>query len=157
MLNYIVLMTLIAFSKSAPPPPQPVVTEISISKGPCYGACPIFEAKFYSNGSATFHGEKPPRSNVGSKARIGDFEGKITAAQYANLEKTLLDNKFFESSDYKENVTDLPRRYIGAIKDSTEKKILLYGIGVPQNLKTIESTLDSTIEQIEWKQIESLR
>ena len=63
----------------------------SIKKTACYGTCPTFETKIYSDGRVTYHGKK----NV---ERVGHYEGLLKGDFQAEIRDMAVAVKYFNLS-----------------------------------------------------------
>ena len=117
----------------------------SIRKTECYGTCPVYEMKIYTNGIVTLNAE-----------RFMDIEG----LHYSNLSKSELERlkQLFDDSEYfslKEeylgHVSDLPTTYTSYNNGKTIKSVMNY-YGGPESLHRLEDELEALVDKLSWKQ-----
>lgn len=126
---------------------QPYLT-VSLTKTACYGQCPVYDFKLYSDCSATFKG-------TAFTDKLGDWKSKATKRQFNTLIEAFETSNFFEFEDrYYSEITDLPTTYLFYSDANRDKKIMDY-YGAPQELKDLEAMVESLIDKLEWQQIET--
>lgn len=111
-----------------------------LKKTACYGTCPVYELKIYNNRIATLHAEE-----------FLDIQGayftKIDKEIYNALIEDFSKSAFFDfKNEYIHNISDLPTTYI----TFREKTIKDY-YGSPEQLKELERTLASLVDELKWK------
>jgi hypothetical protein len=141
------------------PPTTPKVADdknayitISIRRTPCYGNCPVYEAKLMSNGKAYFSGTRGANY-------IGNHEATVDAERLKDLWKNIEQVKFFEfankyPTDEKNQIADLPSCYT-FVNDGKQKKQIEDNYDSPANLQWIEHEIDTFFDQLNWKKVEN--
>jgi len=120
---------------------------ISLERTPCYGTCPIYKMKIFSDGSAFYHGER-------FVEKIGNYEFSVSKETLNYILKKADDIGFFELEDkYTANITDLPKT-ITFIKNGKNKKRVVDYYGAPKTLKEFESLVDGCIDYRRMKKLE---
>jgi len=120
---------------------------ISLERTPCYGTCPIYKIKIFSDGSAFYHGER-------FVEKIGNYEFSVSKETLNYILKKADEIGFFELEDkYTANITDLPKT-ITFIKNGKNKKRVVDYYGAPKTLKEFESLVDGCIDYRKMKKIE---
>ena len=120
---------------------------ISLQRTPCYGTCPIYKMEIFSDGSASYHGER-------FVDKIGDYEFTVSRETINYILKKAVESGFFELEDkYTANITDLPKT-ITFIKNSREEKRVINYYGAPKALKEFESLVDGCIDYRKMKKME---
>lgn len=120
---------------------------LTITKTPCYGKCPAYIAKIYSNGDVEFNG----KSFVDF---IGEHKGSLNADQINSIKNKIIEINFFELNDkYDSNVTDFPSCILDVNIDGKEKSVL-DRVGGPKELKELEKlvhdlVLNSSLTKLE--------
>jgi len=104
---------------------------ISITRGACFGTCPIYSINIFSDMSVIYEGKRFVEKIATvefklSKKEIDSILQKANAINYCQLE-----NEYFE------HISDLPRTYVQIF----DKKILDY-YGAPKELKELEELID---------------
>ena len=120
---------------------------ISLERTPCYGTCPIYKMKIFSDGSAFYHGER-------FVEKIGNYEFSVRKETVNYILKKADEIGFFELEDkYTANITDLPKT-ITFIKDGENKKRVVNYYGAPKTLKEFENLVDGCIDYRKMKKLE---
>ncbi len=121
----------------------------SLERTTCYGNCPYYEVKVYSNGLVTYNGRK----NVDY---IGLHEGALSQKQIQELlqkAKTVgyihLDNKYPTKGL---GIIDFPV-CITSITEGGSKKMVYNRNDAPQRLVEYQDFFDELIEDVQWKKI----
>jgi len=160
-----------AFAKSGPPEISEI-ENISFSATSCFGVCPAYSVDFTDSGIAElrwkpYHrkiiaqhdsmfahiiGNRFPDSILES-SKILVFSAKIDVMQFESLTKLFVANKFFEMSDWRENMTDLPTFYFSAVRDSIEKTVSMYGLNPPEDMVELKNAIEKLIRKMDWKYI----
>ena len=141
---------------SVPLPPQasvdaPIILT-SIRRSGCFGTCPVYEAKIFSNGRAIYEGKR----NV---AKLGLFEAMVPAELMDQLKRTLVETGYFgfEKSyprDAKTMISDLPTVYTSA-SDGVRKNAVRNNHLAPEELHRFEDAVDQMLDQLMWTRIEN--
>ena len=120
---------------------------ISLERTPCYGTCPIYKIKIFSDGSAFYHGER-------FVEKIGNYEFSVSKETLNYILKKADEIGFFELEDkYTANITDLPKT-ITFIKNGKHKKRVVDYYGAPKTLKEFESLVDGCIDYRRMKKLQ---
>lgn len=116
---------------------------VEISKGPCYGRCPVFTLTIYQDGIASYQGER-------FTDRVGLYVKRLDKEVFANLEKEFRDANLWQYQNvYKSRIADLQSVTLtyyeeGDIKAITGKE------GRPQAVLKLEQTLDRIAAGADW-------
>ncbi len=122
----------------------------SIRKTSCFGKCPVFEFRIFSDGRLEYDGKRfvDMEGLYEAKAPEGMLEAIMAEAQksgYMNL-----------ADNYPTNgarIPDLPSTYTSLTFENSEKKIR-NNHNAPKALIAFEKFLASWIEKVAWKKIE---
>jgi len=120
---------------------------VEISKGSCYGRCPVFTLTIYQDGIASYQGER-------FTDRIGLYVKRLDKDVFANLEKEFREANLWQYQNvYKSRIVDLQSVTLtyyeeGDIKSITGKE------GRPQAVLKLEQTLDRIAASPDWIQKE---
>ncbi len=119
----------------------------TIKRGYCYGTCPVYELKIYSNGDATYHGIR----NVELE---GMHSGHISKENIAALIQKAKDINYLNMEDVYDNpgITDLPSTTTSIVIDGEHKEVKRR-YGYPTELLALEKLFDEIIAGVEWKKI----
>ena len=117
-----------------------------LQKTSCFGECPVYTLKVYSNGDVFLNGE----SYI---PYLGCHKSLLSSANLQSLKEKFSKSQFFGFKDqYYEGVTDLPTTYIYYRDGRLKKKVMDY-YGSPQELKDLELLLEKLVDQLKWKPI----
>ena len=119
----------------------------SLERTTCYGNCPYYEVKVYSNGVVTYNGRK----NV---EYLGMHKGVLSQKQISQL----LDKAKSVGYIYLENkypikglgIIDFPVCVTSVIEEG-KKKMVYNRNDSPQRLVEYQDFFDELIEAVEWK------
>jgi len=115
----------------------------SIKRTPCYGRCPIYEAKIYNSGFVVYEGKR-------FVDKEGVFTSRISSEQLSQILSKASELRYFELQDeYDSPVTDLPTTYTSVQKEGVAK-LVKNRVGGPDNLKAFESFLDGILNGASW-------
>ncbi len=91
---------------------------ISMSKGACFGSCPVYTIKIYDKGYCTFEG----KNNVD---RMGKYGKQLSKDIYKDILAQFEESGFHTLEDYYEsNIPDLPSVSMAYQKDGVLKEIV---------------------------------
>ncbi len=119
----------------------------SISKGFCFGTCPVYTMKIYKNGMVTYAGTR----NVDL---IGDYTTQISYAKMLEFVEQAKMIQYMELNDVYDNVgvTDLPSTTTSIVlngKTKTVKRRYDY----PNSILTYEKLFDELLKSADWKAV----
>ena len=119
----------------------------TIKRGYCYGTCPVYELKIYTNGDATYHGIR----NVELE---GMYSGQISKENIAALIQKAEDINYMNMEDVYDNpgITDLPSTTTSIVING-ERKEVKRRYGYPTELLALEKLFDEVIAGATWEKI----
>ena len=121
-----------------------VVQVLSLSKTPCFGHCPVFTFKVYSNGLAVLDGKKYVK-------HIGLSEMMLTSEEIKGLMKSCDDAQLFAlKDDYTERVMDLPTTTLIYRHDGETKRIS-GNMNFPAGFKAVVKECMGFLDDDRWK------
>lgn len=124
----------------------------SIERTGCYGKCPNYKAKIFSNGLVLYEG----KSHV---EKEGIFEAYIVQNQVDSLIAQADSISFFElSAAYPANgieIYDLPNTNT-FIKSEDYEKTITNNHNAPKTLRNYELYFEQILEQLDWKKVENV-
>lgn len=138
---------LFAAEKEKPTPPHKRPW-VHMSRGACYGTCPVYELNIYPDGEVWFFGEEHVK-------KPGNQAGQMDPAAVNDLQKAIDASKFFELAEDCCNcagVTDLSLLIIG-INDGTSRKRIEHYEGcrsAPNSISDLESAIDKFSGSKQW-------
>jgi hypothetical protein len=116
----------------------------SIKRTPCYGRCPIYEAKIFSSGFVLYEGKR-------FVEKEGIFTTWLSEEQLQQITDKANELQFFDLEvEYDSPVTDLPTTYT-FIRNGAITKQVKNRVGGPDNLKAYESFLEGMLDAANWK------
>ncbi|MEM9847230.1 MAG: DUF6438 domain-containing protein [Bacteroidota bacterium] len=122
----------------------------SIERTACYGRCPVYQAKIFSNGLVLYEGKK-------HVSNMGLFEAYILEDQIDHLLAQADSVQFFDlSASYPEHgqkIYDLPSTQIFIRKAESEKTVL-NNHSAPKTLRAYESYFEQFLDNLAWKKVE---
>ena len=115
----------------------------SMEKTTCFGTCPAYELKIYSDGWAQLTG-------TAHTPYLGTYQLKLSPKDVLLVKKAFKDASFFDLDEkYYANVSDLPTTYVYYQDGDRSKKVMDYH-GAPPNLKQLEAYLSTFLDR-KWK------
>jgi hypothetical protein len=121
------------------------IESISLSRGACYGPCPIYQVTLTLDGTALWHGER-------FVDREGSWVGTFDPVVFSVLEALVDAVGFFDwDDDYSEAVTDLPQYHLSVRRDGNEKTVRQYATDEPHGFAHIATAVDAVAAALAWK------
>ncbi|NQW30460.1 MAG: hypothetical protein HQ472_08105 [Ignavibacteria bacterium] len=113
---------------------------ITITKGACFGQCPVFTGTIYGDGKVVFEGVK----NVEHE---GTFDGTISTEDLCALVEQVKNNGLDTfQKEFIDNVPDAPLTVI-SIQNGTKRNTIQWKIGTPAQVKKLlELLMSSTLD-----------
>lgn len=103
---------------------------VSISKGMCFGVCPVYSATVWGDGRVMYEGQQ----NV---ERMGTFNGLISKEELCSLVTQIRERKLTSlDTSYIDNVPDAPVTTI-TITDMGRTKKFSWNMGSPEPLREL--------------------
>lgn len=119
-----------------------------LSKGACFGRCPIYELQIFEGGKASFEGKK-------FTPNIGLYEGQVPSDMYKALEKAFAAADFMAYPDsFPSLIPDLPAIRISH-HNGTESKTVWGKEDRPDTLLQLQFMLEAIIDDTEWTLVEA--
>ena len=98
-----------------------LIDSVRLSRGMCYGTCPVYEVVFCQDGPASWHGEA-------FTTRIGEFEGR----DFRRLADFSDGVSFFDWEDeYLVPVTDNPEYELDVVRGTQRKTVVQFATDEP--------------------------
>ncbi len=145
-------LVLIAFSLSTCAQSNSSISQISLQRTACFGACPVYTVSIYADGLVEFHGER-------FVDFPGNYTGRVDPANFTELTNFADRLNFFDlAEEYRVRreadgtvvtVSDLPSRIIKVIAGERVKSVLNYFAG-PAELEQFELLIDSMTNSAQW-------
>jgi len=125
------------------------ISSVAMSRGACFGRCPIYTVTINSNGLVQYKGK-------GFTEHMGVYEKKFTPQQVATVLQDFKDNRVDTcAANYEQLIADVPGIYYKIIINGKEKNIGNAHFG-PAFLKQLAQDVDA-FGQVDnsWKKISS--
>ncbi len=120
----------------------------SLSKGSCFGRCPVYTMEIYQNKRVTFLG----KSNT---ARLGLYEKYISEKSFNLLAEAFYDSDFESYPEqFKSNIPDLPTIKIG-YNNGKKMKIVVGREDRPKDLQRLQILLEKIVDSQDWTLLEA--
>lgn len=126
---------------------DPGITEISIERTACFGACPTYTLRLFSDGRVEYRGQA-------SVSFIGTREGKLDVWRFRRLARDAEGIGFFQLPDhYSCTVTDQSTVYVAVTRNGQRKVVEHYAPdwSGPAALRLLEQAIDAVQPSIEWR------
>jgi hypothetical protein len=121
------------------------IDSISLSRGPCYGTCPVYRVTLRSDGTVIWEGERFVQP-------IGRHVGRVDPAHFEHLARLTESSGFFEWRDeYAEPVTDHPANTIEVHRGNDLKRVVQYATDEPPGFWTIATLIDGIALHGGWQ------
>ena len=122
---------------------------IEMSKGPCYGSCPIFTITVYSNGVVAYKGERFTNKN-GLSIKV------LSKSKHQSLLSEFADADLWQYKDvYRSQIPDL-QTVTMTYYDEGDIKSIVGRDGRPSIVLRLEKMLDEIADAGDWKLIEKV-
>jgi len=120
----------------------------SLSKGACFGKCPIYTLSINQRGYATIEG-------VANLDKLGIYSKQLSKEEFDKLETVFVKSKFEQFQDkYKSTMTDLPSIKIG-YHNGEEFKLVSGKEDRPEDLMQLQFALEKIADSNGWKLIKN--
>lgn len=124
----------------------------SIKKTACYGKCPAFEAKLFSNGILLYEGREHTEL-------LGLHEAYLEQEQIDELIARATEADFFDLATFYpeegKKLADLPETHT-YLKIGDREKEIVNNHNAPLGLRQFEQYFNDLIEELEWSPIRAL-
>lgn len=121
------------------------ITEISLERTACFGACPIDKVTLHADGTATYHGER-------FVEQLGQYKGAFYSHDFERLVELIKAQQFFALKDrYAVPATDLPSIIISVTRNGKSKTVTDYGGDGPLSLWTVQAAIRGVASDIKWQ------
>lgn len=138
----------IAFEEGAVMPDKTPYEMASLQRTACYGQCPVFEAKVYSDGQVTYSGRR-------YAAREGEFVAQASEEWVQQLLQAAEKAQYFTlANSYPasgEFIPDLPNTITFLSQPGKDDKRITNNHEAPQALVDFEKYFDAALETLSWK------
>jgi Domain of unknown function (DUF6438) len=129
---------------------QAEITSITLRRGPCFGACPMYEVMLAADGAATWYGER-------FVDRLGRDQGQVDINDFGRLARFMQRAGFLDwEPEYLGNVTDLPDYFLTAVVGDQTKTVRQNGVDEPPDFWVIAAVVDGLAEAINWTAVPSM-
>lgn len=119
----------------------------SINRGACYGKCPIYSMKIYSDGFVELTGTR-------FMEPMGEFTGMISKAQLNTFIEKANEIGFFAMEEvYDSPVTDIPAITTSIVINGKQKTVMRR-VGYPERIREFENLFDELLTSVKWIPVE---
>jgi len=121
------------------------IRAITLSRGACYGECPVYEVTLRRGGSATWVGEQ-------FTDRIGQFTGSIEPSDFVLLAELVVNSGFYAWDEmYPPPATDLPAYRLTVTSRHGERSVEQWGTDEPRGFSLIAAAVDGFASSTWWE------
>jgi hypothetical protein len=121
-----------------------LIDSVRLSRGMCYGTCPVYEVIFSRDGTASWHGDAFTQ-------RLGAFEGSVAEDDFERLARFIERTGFFGWNDeYVAPVTDNPTYELEVVRAGHGKRVVQYATDEPPDFWVIAALVDAIAATIDW-------
>jgi len=114
-----------------------------LSKGACFGTCPVYELSIYEGGKAVLKAKR-------FMDNLGTQEKMLAPEVYAAIEKAFAKSDFYTHPDeYKSNIQDLPSTTL-LYNNGTAEKSIRCKEQMPETLRKLEDLLVAVVKSDGW-------
>ena len=115
------------------------IDEVTLSRGACFGRCPIYRATFHKDGGIDYIGERNVKLSGAHRARIAP-------ERFAVLAHAVDASGFFcMDANYEKPITDLPDVVVAAKRAGVAHTVRDYADSAPAKLAELEALLDALL------------
>lgn len=124
----------------------PAISAISLRRGPCFGACPVYQVTFGMDGTATWVGER-------FVERVGEYRGEVDVNELSRLLSFVERAGFYRwDSEYTTPTTDAPDYVLTVEGAQGSKSVRQNASEEPPDFWVIAALVDALAEKTEWQQ-----
>lgn len=121
------------------------ITTIRLSRGACFGTCPIYQVALGADGTATWNGER-------FVERLGQYRGETDVNEVARLLSFVERAGFLGWGDeYVSGNTDAPDYILTVESDRGTKSVRQNASEEPPDFWVIAALIDGLAERIDWQ------
>jgi len=118
---------------------------ISMSKGACYGTCPIYTMTIHENGITKFLGKR-------FCAMLGPHVAQLSSEQMTSLEQHIAEIQVEELPEkFESMIADLPSTEITFYEKDGTSKSVWWNMNAPEKLVNLSTFMDSYRGELNWK------
>jgi uncharacterized protein DUF6438 len=120
------------------------ITSVTLRRGPCFGACPMYEVALVADGMATWDGER-------FVDRLGRHQGRVDVNDFERLARFIQRAGFFDwEPEYLGNATDLPDYFLTAVAGGRTKTVRQNGVDDPPDFWVVAALVDGLAAAVDW-------
>lgn len=122
----------------------------SLSKGVCFGTCPVYELIIYHGGHTTFLGKQNTNN-------LGQYDKMLSSKEYKNIEKAFEKLDFDNYPDHFESrIPDLPMIKIG-YHNGKQLRVVSGKEDRPEDLMQVQFLLEKVVDSNQWNFVKGLK
>lgn len=123
---------------------------IKMSKGGCFGKCPIYSIEIYEGGYTKYYGEKHAE-------KLGIYDKQLSKESYKTIIKSFENADFFGYKDfYETKVPDAPSVSISYRNKDSEIKTIEGKLNRPKPIKELQVLIENIASSKDWNVIEKM-
>jgi Domain of unknown function (DUF6438) len=120
------------------------LTSITLRRGPCFGACPMYEVTLRADGTASWYGER-------FVPRLGRHRGEVSIDAYQKLARFIQRAGFLGWQDeYVANVPDTPDYVLTVTAGQRTKTVRQNATDEPPDFWVIATLIDALAATVDW-------
>jgi len=129
------------------PSPYDAADVVTLERGACFGACPIYTVTIRGDGSVTYQGQRFVEA-------MGEQSDRVTPQAFAGIIAKANAARFFDlRPEYRAQITDIPTYVITVTLDGRTHRVVDYGgvsAGMPQAVRALENEIDRATGASRW-------
>ena len=119
-----------------------------MSKGGCFGKCPIYKIEIYDGGYTKYYGERHAE-------KLGTFEKQLSKETYQSLLTAFENSDFYSFLDfYESNIPDAPSVSMTFVNKKLEEKTVKGKLDRPDKLKELQVLIEDIASSKDWTLLE---
>jgi len=124
--------------------------KIKMSKGMCFGTCPVYTIEIYDGGYTKYFGKQHAE-------KLGTYDKQLSSEKYKALIKAFENSAFYSFQDlYETKVPDAPTVSISFTNKKMESKTVVGKLDRPQELKDLQVMIEDIASSDGWNLLEKL-
>ena len=147
MIGGVIALMLASCAPVVSPAAQEADVEITLTRGACYGACPVYEVSITGDGAVTYEGRRfvnvlGVQRAVVSREEVGRLVERFDAVAFVSLR-----------DEYRAEVTDLPTYTLTLERNGRAKTVVDYAgldVGMPRAVRELQNEVDRVAGTAQW-------
>ena len=120
---------------------------ITLERGPCFGACPVYKLTIYGDGRVFYEGIRFVGGEGTQTASISEDKVRQLITEFQKIDYFSLDNEYTHI-----NATDMPTATTSITITGQTKTVVHYhgDFSTPEELTTLEDRIDEIVSTDRW-------